>query len=130
MKKKITKSLSFILVLVLMLSVFSMAAAAAEHIHDYNVTTGHEYGWVNDNEHSKLEVHMHICGCGAMFKEHHGDPKNESHSPLAGSQVNKGSYWDNGYTYTVYQYTCRYCNHTYTKKEISIPMLTSTEQTE
>lgn len=130
MKKKITKSLSFILVLVLMLSVFSMAAAAAEHIHNYvESTVSDKPVYLNDEQHQRVEVHLHLCSCGAKFYETH-NLEIGYHEAALGSQVNKGSYWDNGYTYTVYQYTCKHCNHTYVKKVISASNPTSTERTE
>ncbi len=129
MKKKITKSLSFCLALVLMLSMFSMAAAAAEHVHNYVVTTDYKYDWISNDQHRITEIHTHLCSCGEKFYETHGE-KMKDHEAAPGSQVNKGSYWGDGCTYTVYQYTCRVCNHTYTKTEVSIPQPASTEQAE
>lgn len=130
MKKKITKSLSFCLALVLMLSMFSMATAAAEHVHNYVVTNvSDEQVYFNDQKHQRVKVHLHLCSCGDKFYETHGEELGD-HVAVLGSQVNKGSYWDNGYTYTVYQYTCRICNHTYTKKEVSISKSASVEQAE
>ena len=118
LRKNNIKKISFVFALVLVLSmVLPMAAFAAGHIHNYIVTeTSFRREWYNNENHAKVETHKHECACGAVFYESH-IVSYSPHSPLPGSAVNMGSYiGPDGSTVTVYKYTCKICQGSYTKE--------------
>lgn len=118
MSKNNMKKISFVFALVLILSmVLPMAVFAAGHIHNYIVTeTSFRSEWYNNENHAKVETHKHECACGAVFYESH-IVSYSPHSPLPGSGVNMGSYiGPDGSTVTVYKYTCKICQGSYTKE--------------
>lgn len=117
MKKSFVKSLSAFLALVLILSALPMAALAAEHIHNYNVTTTTHYEWDNNDEHTFVETHKHLCDCGDVYYENHRETS--KHSALPGSGQNMGSYMEDGSTVTTYRFTCKACKFYYYREVVS-----------
>lgn len=119
MKNSIIKCLSVCVALLIIATSVPMVAHAAGHVHDFAVTTYFTYTYVDNNYHSGREYHRHTCSCGYSYLEHH-DLGTSSHLATPGSAVNLGTtIGGNGEAVTTYRYTCRQCNHTYTRSVTS-----------